>query len=67
MTGTKDTGTNLSAIKSMRTAQKNKKYALITLIFKYSLSQDEWDSKADFFNNICDTAEIKTENKSRRT
>ena len=36
-----ETGINLSAIKSMRTAQKNKKYALITLIFKYSLSQDE--------------------------
>lgn len=41
MTGTNDTGTNFSAIKSIRTAQKNKKYALITLMFKYSFSQDE--------------------------
>lgn len=49
----------------MKTARKNKKYARITLKFKYSNMKDLCSSSADFFRRICETAEIKTERRSK--
>ena len=66
MTGTKETGTYRSASRSIRTAQKKRKYAKTTFAFRYSLIQELWLSKADFFKRICETAEIKTENIRRK-
>ena len=43
----------------------NKKYARITLKFKYSNMKDLCSSSADFFRRICETAEIKTERRSK--
>ena len=67
MTGTNETGTYLRASKSIKTAQKKRKYAEMTRTFRYSFIRESCFCRADFFKRICEIAEIKTENKIRRT